>query len=347
MNAEHREIGSEFHWMGLPKGTFIAPPSEAVWYSLARHAITDVLAVCGARTLWIPEYFCEDVVNHIEAYCKVKRYVDGPTQREPLWDTLLPARGDVVLALDYFGMRSLAPWYAWALDSKCILLEDYSHDPAYGFRHSRADYAISSLRKTLPVPDGAILWSPVGNALPQSPTCIAAGAEEKFAAMVWKMEYLSGRADEKVKEVFRHWQIHGEKTLCEQPARMPSPESIALCFRGIPEAWLEQRRGNVKYLLHELRNYTGARAIPSFAPEDSTPFAAVLQFETPESREQARHHLIKNRIYCPVHWPAGTDASIGAKRLSDSLLTLISDQRYGNKEMKQIVSTLQLSGVER
>jgi hypothetical protein len=335
------EIGSEFHWMGLPEGPFVALPSDAVWYSLARHAITEVLATCGASTLWVPEYFCEDVVEHIQAYCRIKRYVDRPIQAEPTWETLSPAAGDIVLAVDYFGMRSPTAWYAWALKRNCILLEDYSHDPAYGFRHSRADFAVSSLRKTLPVPDGAILWSPAGRALPQSPVGSAAGTEEKFAAMVWKCEYLSGRVDEKAKGIFRDWQVHGERVLCEQPVAAPAPESITLCSRGIPEAWLERRRLNVEYLLGELRSLGEARAIqPSIPYDGGTPFAVVLQFETHELRERVRHRLIEKRIYCPVHWPAGMGSSTEAKRLSATLLTLISDQRYGTEDMKRIVYTL-------
>ena len=335
------EIGGEFHWMGLPEGPFVALPDKAVWYSLARHTITEVLAVCRASALWIPEYFCEDVVKHIEAYCEVKRYVDSPTQAEPVWETLSPAASDVVLAVDYFGMRSSTAWYAWASESKCILVEDYSHDPAYGFRYSRADYAISSLRKTLPVPDGALLWSPAGHSLPQAPLNTAAGAEEKFAAMVWKHEYLSGRSDEKTKGVFRDWQVHGEQTLCEQPVAAPAPESMALCSYGIPLAWLERRRSNIEFLLQELHGFSAAKAIPSTMQNGGTPFAAVLQFVTHELREHARQRLIANRIYCPVHWPSGAGSSDAAKSLSNTLLTLVSDQRYGIEDIKRIVSTLQ------
>jgi hypothetical protein len=343
MIADRWEIGSEFHWMGLPDGPFVTPPSEAVWYSLARHAITEVLATCGASTLWVPEYFCEDVVEHIQAYCEIKRYTDYPTQTEPTWETLSPAAGDIVLAVDYFGMRSPTVWYAWALKRNCILLEDYSHDPAYGFRHSRADFAVSSLRKTLPVPDGALLWSPAGHALPQSPVSAAAGTEEKFAAMVWKHEYLSGQSDEKLKGVFRDWQVHGEQVLCEQPVSAPALESVALCSMGIPEAWLERRHSNVEYLLRALRNYDSAKALSPTMPDGGTPFAAVLKFETHELREQTRRRLLDNRIYCPVHWPAGKRSSAEARYLSGTLLTLISDQRYGVEDMKRIVTTLQES----
>ena len=78
-------------------------------------------------------------------------------------------------------------------------------------------------------------------------------------------------------------------------------------------------------------------------PDGGTPFAAVLKFETHELREQTRRRLLDNRIYCPVHWPAGKRSSAEARYLSGTLLTLISDQRYGVEDMKRIVTTLQES----
>jgi hypothetical protein len=346
MKAERWEIGSEFHWMGLPQGPFIALPRAAVWYSLARHAIRELLAVCRTNTLWIPEYFCEDVVEHLQACCDVRRYLDLPTQAEPAWETLTPDAGDLVLAVDYFGMRSPTGWYKWAPKRNWLLLEDYSHDPAYGFQHSQADYAIASLRKTLPVPDGALLWSPAGHALPRPPTGNPLGTEEKFAAMIWKLEYLSGCIEEKHKEVFRNWQVHGEQLLCQQPVSAPSAESMALCSQGIPVAWLQQRRLNVEYLLHELRDDVEAQSVPFSMRDGSTPYAAVLQFKSHATRERAREQLLNRRIYCPVHWPAGIGSSAAAQDLSATLLTLVSDQRYGIEDMKRIISTLQES-IER
>jgi hypothetical protein len=159
--------------------------------------------------------------------------------------------------------------------------------------------------------------------------------------MVWKSEYLSGHVDEATKRVFRDWQVHGENVLCRQPVSAPAPESVVLCSRGIPEAWLERRRRNVEYLLRELHDYAGAKAIPSSTPNGGTPFAAVLRFSTSALRERARQRLIDSRIFCPVHWPPGIGSSKEAKILSNTLLTIVSDQRYGIEDMKWIVSTLQ------
>jgi hypothetical protein len=59
-----------------------------------------------------------------------------------------------------FAKDSLPGWEERRAASEWLLVEDHSHDPfspwAVG---SSADYAFCSLRKTLPVPDGGLLWS--------------------------------------------------------------------------------------------------------------------------------------------------------------------------------------------
>ena len=63
--SDHWEIGSEFHWMGLPPAPFVPWPEPASWYLLGRHAVVDLLRNLPAisRRLWLPSYFCHDVVD--------------------------------------------------------------------------------------------------------------------------------------------------------------------------------------------------------------------------------------------------------------------------------------------
>ncbi len=82
--------------------------------------------------------------------------------------TLQPRAGDAILAVDYFGARHGAAWRAFQAGRQdTLLIEDHSHDPQSTWAtSSTADYAFASLRKTMPISDGAILWSPRGRALP-------------------------------------------------------------------------------------------------------------------------------------------------------------------------------------
>ena len=74
---------------------------------------------------------------------------------EPRWETIGAGRGDAVLAVNFFGAGTGTGWADQRAAADWLLVEDHSHDPfspwAVG---SNADFAFSSLRKTLPVPDG-------------------------------------------------------------------------------------------------------------------------------------------------------------------------------------------------
>ena len=54
-------------------------------------------------------------------------------------------------------------------------------------------------------------------------------------------------------------------------------------------------------------------------------------------RDALRRHLIRNEIYCPVHWPRPEGC---VSNLYDGELSLICDQRYGIEDMDRLISTL-------
>src|ERR671922_295368 len=115
-----------------------------------------------------------------------------------------------------------------------VVVEDHSHDPfspwALG---SEASYAFSSLRKTLPIPDGGILWSPRGLDLPPQPRGSADGSELKLAAMLVKGRYLAEGGDG-LKKRFRRLQLEGEEALARAPVAAASPAAPEAVIRGAP-----------------------------------------------------------------------------------------------------------------
>ena len=61
---------------------------------------------------------------------------------EPNWKSLLPDKHDLVMAVNYFGVRTKEPWERWRSRHDCIVLEDHSHDPVSSWAlTSTADYA--------------------------------------------------------------------------------------------------------------------------------------------------------------------------------------------------------------
>ena len=249
------EVGGEFHLPVDPPGPYHRWPEGAVWYALGRHAVEALLGQLRSPRLWLPDYFCHEVAARWRETAVVELYEDDPRWPEPRWESLRTAPRDVVVAVNYFGVRRGAPWREWREETSYVLVEDHAHDPASDWATtSTADYAFSSLRKTLPVPDGAILWSPRGLPLPDQPAGGADGSELKLAAMLLKGEYLE-RGDDGLKDRFRRLQLDGEERLAEAAVSGASAATRESLVRGVPLPWRARRSENTARLLSSLHGW--------------------------------------------------------------------------------------------
>jgi hypothetical protein len=315
-----------------------------MWYLLGRHAVADLLRNLPAlsRRLWLPSYFCHDMAAYWQGFTQVMAYADDPRWPEPDWTTLQPTKNDVVLAVNYFGTRAGEMWQHWQERHGCTLLEDHSHDPlSWWAQNSTADYAFSSIRKTMPVPDGAILWSPRGHRLPIAVETDVSGSGLKLAAMIWKRDYLNGKTVLAAKSVYRQWQRAGEDIFDRSTVvSAASPYSQQYLADGMPARWRRQRTANVRRLLGQWQASSRTRPLFTSWPAESVPLAAVFYFPSQMERDSARKRLEEANIYCPVHWPAPAHCDSSVRELAARILTIPADHRYRNSDMDRIARIL-------
>lgn len=339
------ELGSEFHWMGLPPAPRLPWPRPARWYLLGRHAITallDHLAKTRPR-VWLPSYFCHEVLACSRMQCEVLEYRDDPRWPEPEWSSLFPKPTDIVVAVNYFGVRSGEVWRNWRNKNPCVLLEDHTHDPHSNWAlQSTAEYAFCSLRKTLPVPDGCVLWSPTGLDLPTAPSVGDwSGSALKLAAMFHKAEYLSGHggAGDALKTLFRSQQLEGERRLTTAAVSTITPYTHAYLAAGSPESWRRQRLGNALRLIRSLDNWKGGNLLFHIWPAGHVPFCVLAVFASERERDECRTVLHTHNVFCPVHWECQT-SDPDALDLSSRVLSLCVDQRYTEQDMDRVAELL-------
>jgi hypothetical protein len=333
------EVGGEFHLPVDTPGPHHRWPDGAVWFALGRHALQALLPRLDVPKLWLPDYFCHEVAEGWRELAEVELYEDDPRWPEPRWESLRPGRRDAVVAVNYFGVRSGEAWRSWREQTECVLVEDHAHDPASEWATaSAADYAFSSLRKTLPVPDGAILWSPRGLELPEQPAGGADGSELKLAAMLFKGEYLAG-GDDELKERFRRLQLDAEARLAESPVAGASAATREAIVRGVPLPWRAKRAENAARLIAALHDWDAADPLFTEWPADAAPLGAVFVFGSSGERDRVRDLLREAGVYCPVHWAdAATSSSDRVRRLSERILTIPADWRYSAADMARIAS---------
>ena len=335
------EVGGFFEATELSHEVTVPWPEPNVFFALARHVVLGILRVNESiRRLWIPDYFCPDVARHWSQSVETVSYRDDPSLPEPDWTSLQPDKHDLVVAVNFFGVRDKEPWERWRSSHDCILLEDHTHDPVSSWAlTSNADYAFSSLRKSMPITDGAICWSPSGLRLPRQQGGINEVAIKwKLAAMGAKADFLAGVDSPESKARYRELYARGDKCL-EEGLESPISDRAWDCVAsGVPIRWRQIRERNVGNLLYSVSERQGAKPLFREWPAKNVPFALVLVFSSGKDRDSCRLHLEGKNVFCPVHWPvAGPEPASG---LSERILSIPADQRYGDTDMARVAKIL-------
>ena len=344
------EQGSEFH---LPAHTY-SNTNHSPWEHRATYWASGraaLLAILGNgfnqlnwKRIWIPSYYCPDVVDGIEkSGLEIEVYSLNP-------DTLsvtVPLEiqpGDVVLLANIFGLFTKDIYQTFSQQAFTAVIEDHTHDPWSSWAsESEADWCFASLRKTLPIPDGAVSWSPRDhskiNSLPIGPEHQTYTASlEKMTSMVLKGYYLRGGAIRK--DVFRKLAVAGEHNIFQNELVSISPWSFEL-YQTFPiHEWRGKRVENWRILVEALKEESSIKIL--FPPENeiARPFSVILLFPSKQCRDKVRGELIQQHIYPSVLWDISS-ADFAKKDekaidFSKRMLSIHCDMRYNREDMLKV-----------
>ena len=247
------------------------------------------------------------------------------------------------MVVNYLGLRG--PELLDGLDlGEAALLVDHTHDPWSSWAiDGTADYAVASLRKTLPIPDGGVLWSPKGLALPAAPPLTprrAAAADAKWKAMRLKGHYLAGEVV--AEEDFRGLALEGEAAMGEGEVSGIHP-ATAVRLGDFPVAgWRERRQRNHRALSDALQSLAGLTVLSP--RRDGCPFSGVLVFDKADQRERVQQALVAACCYPSVLWPMDTPALEGVpdahRMLAERMLSIDCDMRYDAQDMARVAKII-------
>ena len=135
------------------------------YFSLGRHALVaslDILQIRKGDLALVPGFICRDLLASFHAKGVVPVFYEVNKEMEPL--SLPIVKGiRVVLAVNYFGFpQNLSPFRKYCEENDAALLEDNAHgflscDETGSLLGSQGDIGFFSLRKSMPLPDGAML----------------------------------------------------------------------------------------------------------------------------------------------------------------------------------------------
>ena len=115
----------------------------------------------GDFTVWSPHYVCHSVAQVVRQAGHALAYYGHRPSEQIFSPPPTPQSGDFVLLVHYFGLRNRAAldWLSAHATRDFAVLEDCVQSPHTAGVGRLADFAISSLRKWWPTPDGATLAS--------------------------------------------------------------------------------------------------------------------------------------------------------------------------------------------
>lgn len=350
------EVGSEFDWSNdfiSPIGETVNLPSRYELFSTGCASLFGLEKILNHKhqkklKLHLPCFFCMEAAQKLAKVFDICWYRDLPTQIYPDLETLNPSSDDLVLAVNLFGIKSDQIWQDWQKNhGNVVLIEDHTHDPFSNWAlESQADYAMASLRKTLPIPDGAIIWSGKNRPLPKASEGESEAAYKRLSAMLLKRVYLKGGKVNK--DTYRQLEIESQDSLDDVLNDKISDFSANVLSSLDVTGFRKRREANIKYFINlslslpeQRQNWQPLFTKWSFG---SVPFNSIILCQNREIRDSLRKYLISKNIFSPIHWSQPhngmTSNDLEAIDLSNRILTIPTDQRYSLEDVSRVVENI-------
>lgn len=331
-----KEYGSDFHYIeacGNSNTVFNIFP-DAAYLANGRQAIQLLIFYQKWKRIWMPEYFCYDIIASIkETGIEVLFYDDLPTESN---DTLLISKlkfkhGDVLFRMNYFGLRH----FRSNKEIPVPVIEDHSHSLTGNWTlKSNADWCIASLRKSLPVAQGGMLWSPKGYSLPKLPSQNEKNlmlAQKRWRAMHLKMEYLNNEISDKSE--YRSLFLTTENDFSNLPISPIADTDKEYLSRCNVVEWNLKKKTNWQ-ILSEIRS-SDIEVLKGETTE-CQPFSFIILCKTKALRNKIKESLVKNNVYPAILWSIPSSSSLKSQDIGKRILSITCDGRYTKQDMVQL-----------
>lgn len=337
-----KEFGSDFHLIdsfNSEQRHLTDMYRDAVLMADGRQCIEVLIQRNRWKRLWMPEYFCYNIIEYLQKNTgiDISFYTDYPgNDDDKVISNLTFREGDVLLRMNYFGLRS----FRSTKDIPVPVIEDHSHDLVGDWAmNSDADWCIASLRKIIPIPEGGIVWSPKNNKLFFHLVQTAINndlAQKRWRAMEEKGQYLRGIIGDK--ELFRSLYIETEEALDELDISLIDEKSRHYLESFDLSNWNITKKKNWE-ILSRLDSNTGVQLVRQES-ENLTPFSLVLLFDDETNRERVRKKLIGSSVYPAVLWYVPDGAHDEVRSFSKRMLSIHCDARYSENDIEELYNTI-------
>ena len=317
---------------------------EGSWSANGRTSLARILQDLGKKGVnhvHLPAYICESVLQPVKQLGFSFSFYPVDTELVAYPD---PPANAAVLLVHYFGrINSAAADLRHHSNSGFHLIEDACQALLSDWRSSHTDHVnyLISPRKFAEAPMGG--WSNV----PSTETDANEFEDiawKSFATRQTKGNYLQ-QTNEPVDEEFERFYVQSFNEIEEGFSQI----SLAA---GIP-TWTAQLIAGIDWnSVARKRSENHRRLVSEISPSMESPTNLFSDGEVPlghlvmlQERDRLRETLMRERVFCPVHWNLPREVSPvafpDAHKLSEHSLTLPIDQRYSPDHMIRLAELLQ------
>jgi hypothetical protein len=307
-------------------------------YSSGRAALFQILHYLKENKnishVLLPDYLCSSILVPIRSLELDYSFypIDELLELDTESYSNLYKKESVTLLINYFGLKNLQPQIQTIhdIDDNAIIIED---DVMAYYEFIKpldgVDFKFTSLRKTFAVPDGGLVKTKHKLPVVNAPNTFG---QYKAAAALLKSMREGNFNDQIYLELFEK----GE-TLIDDELVCGISNIAEKLYGVVDEERVKIRRlNNARYVVERL----GKIGIEPLLPliEDHVPLFIPVMLH---NRDTVRKKMFQNEVFCPVHWPIDNISLGRGEKMQRTELSLIIDQRYGQKEMDEIIKNLQ------
>lgn len=285
------------------------------------------------QVVHVPRNYCWAVPSALRQSVEFRLYEtpSGTVQLDPDWD-----RSDHLLILHpHLGI----PLDVRGKFRRAKVLWDLSHDPLMEITEVAPEQGrFASLRKTIPLPDGA------ASAIPWVRTWVSGQAPQGNADMIDAMRRRALEPSAPPPGDYERYLAH-EAGIGSSPGAAMSVAATDWLARIDVVALREARADAYAHATAVAGTWSPRRAAPpGERPERARPLGLELEFGSQRARDAARTHLSEQAIFTPVYW-MGTHATtthLGEPPTSEGRRTLVvpTDWRFQSGDASRLALAL-------
>lgn len=290
--------------------------TEALRLNSARNSLIYLMMAKKIKKIYIPYFLCNSVKKALikQKYYFQEYHVDKNLR--PIIDFTLSSN-EYILIVNYFGQLSIGEIDNIVKKNKNVII-----DNTQSFFSKNIDGACSfnSCRKFVGVSDGSYLYSD---------RKIDFNLERDRSSD--RMVHILGRFETNASDYYRNF-IENDKEMANNSLKEMSKITTNF-LRGIDYGNVKNKRNeNFEILYKHLNEFNELKV-----NKVSGPFCYPLYID---NGDEIRKELIKKKIYIPILWPEifnKEGVSNIEKNLSQNIVHLPCDQRYGVEDMETII----------